>query len=265
MLPVTPMRVWAGPVFCSLIVAVAACNGTAASDPPANGGAGGSAAGTGGTGGAAGSVAGSGGTSGAAGAPSTAMDPAIAAIQAQIDAAAIDKTKAGWRTSLPRPTMVTFTPNVSYFWTLVTSKGELRLKLRPDVAPMHVTSTIYLTRMGFYDTLTFHRIIKGFMAQGGDPLGNGRGSPGYAFSVEVSPNAKHDARGVLSMANAGANTEGSQFFVTFGAQADLDGKYSVFGNLVSGMDALTAIEAAGTAGEGTPGLVTITSATISVE
>jgi peptidylprolyl isomerase len=141
----------------------------------------------------------------------------------------------------------------------------MRLQLLPEVAPMHATSTIYLTLLGFYDTLTFHRIIKGFMAQGGDPLGNGSGSPGYTFAVEVSAAAKHDVRGVLSMANAGANTEGSQFFITFGPQPSLDGKYSVFGKLVSGLEALSAIEAAGTAGEGKPALVTITAATVSVE
>jgi peptidyl-prolyl cis-trans isomerase B (cyclophilin B) len=228
------------------------CNG--ASD---TGGGTGGAAGTGGAGGTGG-----GGTGGA---PAGSGDPAIAMIQAQIDAAHVDRTKAGWRTSLDRPALATFTAGKSYLWTLVTSKGEMRLKLLPEAAPMHVTSTIYLTLLGFYDTLTFHRIIKGFMAQGGDPLGNGRGSPGYAFSVEASPGVKHDARGVLSMANAGANTEGSQFFITFAPQPALDGKYSVFGNLISGMDALSAIEAAGTPGEGTPGLVTITSATVSVE
>jgi peptidyl-prolyl cis-trans isomerase B (cyclophilin B) len=197
--------------------------------------------------------------------PPGGTDPAVSMIQAQIDAAKIDKSSADWRTSLPPPTQATFTAGRTYWWTLATSKGELRLKLLPDVAPMHVTSTIYLTLLGFYDSLTFHRIIKGFMAQGGDPLGNGRGSPGYSFAVEVSNAAKHDARGVLSMANAGAGTEGSQFFITFAAQPNLDGKYSVFGNLVSGMDALAAIEAVGTVGEGKPGPVTITSATISVE
>jgi peptidyl-prolyl cis-trans isomerase B (cyclophilin B) len=195
----------------------------------------------------------------------TGTDPAIAMIQGQIDAAHVDKSSAEWRTSLTRPAVATFTPGRSYLWTLVTSKGELRLKLLPEAAPMHVTSTIYLTLLGFYDSLIFHRIIKGFMAQGGDPLGNGRGSPGYAFAVEVSAAARHDARGVLSMANAGPGTEGSQFFITFAPQPNLDGKYSVFGNLVAGMDTLTAIEAAGTAGEGKPGPVTITSATISVE
>jgi peptidyl-prolyl cis-trans isomerase B (cyclophilin B) len=227
-------------------IAVGACNGAAPG---------------GGAGGAGGSAPGTGGSPGAP----VSSDPALLMIQAQIDAAHVDKSRSDWRTSLPAPTRATFTAERSYFWTLVTSKGELRLKLWPEVAPMHVTSTIYLTLLGFYDSLSFHRIIKGFMAQGGDPLGNGQGSPGYAFAVEVSAAARHDARGVLSMANAGARTEGSQFFITFAPQPSLDGKYSVFGNLVAGMDTLTAIEAAGTVGEGKPGPVTITSATITVE
>jgi peptidyl-prolyl cis-trans isomerase B (cyclophilin B) len=241
------MRAWS--VLLVSLMVIAGCNGGASSDNPGPGG-------SGGAGGAGG---------GGAPAPSGSMDPAVAAIQAQIDAANVDRSKPGWRTSLPRPAVATFTPGKKYLWTLVTSKGELRLQLLPEAAPMHVTSTIYLTLLGFYDTLTFHRIVKGFMAQGGDPLGNGRGSPGYAFSIEVSPTVKHDARGVLSMAHAGANTEGSQFFVTFGPQPNLDGKYSVFGTLIAGMDTLTAIEAAGTVGEGKPALVTITSATVSVE
>jgi peptidyl-prolyl cis-trans isomerase B (cyclophilin B) len=198
------------------------------------------------------------------GAPASAgSDPAITAIDGQIAAASVDKTAAGWRTHLPLPTAVTFTPGRSYLWTLTTDKGELRVKLRPEAAPLHVTSTIYLTRLGFYDSLTFHRIIRGFMAQGGDPVGDGTGGPGYHYSVEAC--AKHDGRGVVSMANAGPNTEGSQFFITFAAQPALDGSYSVFGSVVAGMDTLAAIEAGGTAGEGRPTIVTITSATISVE
>jgi peptidyl-prolyl cis-trans isomerase B (cyclophilin B) len=192
-------------------------------------------------------------------------DPAILAIDGQIAAASVDRTMAGWRTHLPLPTAVTFTPGRSYLWTLATDKGELRVKLRPEAAPMHVTSTIYLTRLGFYDSLTFHRIIRGFMAQGGDPVGDGSGGPGYHYGVEATACARHDGRGVVSMANAGPNTEGSQFFITFAAQPALDGSYSVFGNVVAGTDTLSAIEAGGTAAEGRPTIVTITSASISVE
>jgi peptidyl-prolyl cis-trans isomerase B (cyclophilin B) len=245
------MRACSGLLLSWMCAAAIACNGS--NDTPGSGGSGGS----GGTPPAT--------TAGTGGAPMVTDDPAIAMIQAQIDAARIDRTRPGWRTSLPKPTPPTFTAGRSYFWTLATSKGELRLRLAPDAAPMHVTSTIYLTLLGFYDSLTFHRIIKGFMAQGGDPLGTGRGSPGYSFAIEVSAAARHDTRGVLSMANAGPDTEGSQFFITFGPQPRLDGKYSVFGKLDSGTEALDAIEAVGTAGEGTPGPVTITGATVTVQ
>jgi peptidyl-prolyl cis-trans isomerase B (cyclophilin B) len=105
------------------------------------------------------------------------------------------------------------------------------------------------------------------MAQGGDPLGTGTGGPGYAYGLEASSAAKHDGRGVLSMANSGTDTdtEGSQFFITFAAQPGLDGGYSVFGKLVSGDTTLSAIEAGGTADEGVPVKVTILSATVAVE
>lgn len=193
------------------------------------------------------------------------LDPALAAIQAQVDAQVIDTSLKNWRTKLVKPTVVAFTPGKSYYWLLTTDKGELKLKLRPADAPMHVTSTIYLTMLGFYDTLKFHRIIKGFMAQGGDPLGNGAGGPGYDYKLEATPTAKHDARGVLSMANAGTDTDGSQFFITFAPQPSLDGNYSVFGNLVAGEATLAAIEAGGTVNEGVPVKVKILSATVSVE
>jgi peptidyl-prolyl cis-trans isomerase B (cyclophilin B) len=193
--------------------------------------------------------------------PETALD----AIRAQIAAAHVDQSGTTWRTSLPKPTVVAFTPGRRYFWTLATSKGTLRLQLDPTAAPMHVTSTIYLTLLGFYDGLTFHRIVKGWVAQAGDPLGTGTGGPGYSYAVETSPGARHDARGVLSMAHAGPNTEGSQFFITFVAAPNLDGTFSAFGRLVDGLDTLAAIEQVGTDGEGKPGLVTIDKATVSVE
>lgn len=194
-------------------------------------------------------------------------DPAIAEIQAQIDALKIDKAKPNWRSQLQKPTVVVFTPGRSYFWQFKTDKGDLKIKLRPEVAPMHVTSTIFLTQMGFYDNLTFHRILKGFMAQGGDPLGNGKGGPGYQYALETNQIASHDSRGVLSMANAGPNSEGSQFFITFAPAKFLDGKYSVFGNMVEGDCTLTAIEAGGTVDDnsGSPVIVNILSAKITVE
>ena len=113
---------------------------------------------------------------------------------------------------------------------------------------MHVSSTIYLTRLGFYDGLTFHRVIPGFMAQGGCPTGTGRGSPGYRYDGEFDPNVRHDRAGLLSMANAGPGTDGSQFFITFRDTPHLDGKHTIFGEVKGGMDTLRALEKAGSPG-----------------
>jgi cyclophilin family peptidyl-prolyl cis-trans isomerase len=128
---------------------------------------------------------------------------------------------------------------------MVTNKGPIVIRFMPATAPMHVTNFIYLTKLGFYDGLSFHRVITGFMAQGGDPLGNGMGGPGYAFAGEFAPNVKHDKPGLLSMANAGPNTDGSQFFLTFVATPWLDGKHTLFGEVVEGMDVMKKLEAAG--------------------
>jgi cyclophilin family peptidyl-prolyl cis-trans isomerase len=156
----------------------------------------------------------------------------------------VEEKQGNWRTQLPKPPKLTFTKDATYEWHLKTNKGEMTLKLMPDVAPMHVSSTIYLARLGFYDGLTFHRVIKGFMAQGGDPLGIGRGSPGYAYQGEFDPKVGHSKPGILSMANAGPGTDGSQFFITFGPQPSLDGKHTVFGELTSDVAVLKALEAA---------------------
>ena len=117
---------------------------------------------------------------------------------------------------------------------------------------MHVTNFIYLARMGYFDGLKFHRVIKGFMAQGGDPLGNGGGGPGYQFNGEFNPDVKHDGPGVLSTANAGPGTDGSQFFIMFKAYPSLDGHYSIFGQVEQGLDTLSKLEAAGNPGDGPP-------------
>ena len=129
---------------------------------------------------------------------------------------------------------------------MTTSKGAVRIKLLPDVAPMHVTSFIYLSRLGFYDGLAFHRVIPGFMAQGGCPLGTGTGGPGYKYDPASSATtSKHDRGGLLSMANAGPGTDGSQFFLTFVATPWLDGKHTIFGEVTDGMETLKAIEPLG--------------------
>ena len=179
-------------------------------------------------------------------------DAAISAIDAQIAKTKVDKSKSDWKSHLSKPDKVEFDAKKTYVWVLDTTKGAIEVKLRPDVAPMHATSTIYLTRLGFYDGVVFHRVIKGFMAQGGDPTGTGMGGPGYNYAGEFSPNAKHDKPGTLSMANAGPNTDGSQFFLTFAATPWLDGKHTVFGEVTKGMDVVKAIEAVGADGDGPP-------------
>lgn len=174
-----------------------------------------------------------------------ASDAAIAAIDKFIAEKKIDKSKENWKTTLPKPEKASFDPKASYFWNLKTNKGLIKIKLLQTTAPMHVTSTIYLTRLGFYDGIIFHRVIQGFMAQGGDPLGKGFGGPGYKYDGEFDPKVKHDKPGVLSMANAGPGTDGSQFFITFVPTPPLDGKHTVFGNVVEGMETVKALEKCG--------------------
>ena len=192
-------------------------------------------------------------------------DPAIQQIDQQIAKAAVDKSSASWKQKLTKPEVATFDPARTYFAIMETSKGTMKIKLMPDVAPMHVTSLIYLARLGFYDGLTFHRVIPNFMAQGGDPLGNGTGGPGYAYAGEFSPKAKHDTPGVLSQANAGPNTDGSQFFITVRPTPSLDGRHTVYGKLVDGMDTLKKLEAAGSESGQTSETLTITKVTIQVD
>jgi peptidyl-prolyl cis-trans isomerase B (cyclophilin B) len=162
-----------------------------------------------------------------------------------VQKASIDKSKRDWRLSLPKPSKASFPRDKSYFVKLSTNKGPIEIRLLADVAPMHVTSFLYLTRLGFYDGLAFHRVITGFMAQGGCPRGTGVGGPGYEFDGEFDPKVKHDRGGLLSMANAGPGTDGSQFFLTFVATPWLDGKHTIFGEVVEGQDTLTALERAG--------------------
>ena len=119
---------------------------------------------------------------------------------------------------------------------LNTDKGPIRLKLFADVAPVTVANFVNLIQRGFYDGLKFHRVIADFMIQGGCPHGIGNGGPGYRFEDECSPKARHDKPGVLSMANAGPSTNGSQFFITHTATPWLDGKHTVFGEVVSAAD-----------------------------
>ena len=126
--------------------------------------------------------------------------------------------------------------------TITTNKGTIRIQLHDDEAPKTCANFEKLTGQGFYDGLTFHRVIPEFMIQGGCPQGNGTGGPGYTFEDEFHPELKHDGPGVLSMANSGPDTNGSQFFITHVPTPWLDGKHSVFGRVVEGQDVVDAIQ-----------------------
>ena len=126
-----------------------------------------------------------------------------------------------------------------------TNKGTIRLNLHADKAPVTVASFVNLAQRGYYDGLSFHRVINDFMVQGGCPQGTGTGGPGYQFEDECTPDLKHDKPGILSMANRGPNTDGSQFFLTFLATPWLDGRHTVFGEVVDGMDVVKALEKSG--------------------
>jgi len=126
--------------------------------------------------------------------------------------------------------------------TFATDKGVIRVQLHDDKAPKTCANFEKLAGEGFYDGLTFHRVIDDFMIQGGCPDGDGTGGPGYSFEDEFHADLKHDAPGVLSMANAGPNTNGSQFFITHVATPWLDGKHSIFGRVIEGQNVVDAIE-----------------------
>jgi cyclophilin family peptidyl-prolyl cis-trans isomerase len=130
-----------------------------------------------------------------------------------------------------KPPEMTIDPKKSYTATLHTDKGDIVVKLHADKTPKTVNNFVFLAREGFYNNTIFHRVIKDFMAQAGDPTGTGRGGPGYRFADEFHPSLKHDKPGVLSMANAGPGTNGSQFFITHVPTPWLDNKHSVFGQV----------------------------------
>ncbi len=132
-------------------------------------------------------------------------------------------------------------PKKSYAVKIATNRGDIELELYPQHAPITVNNFVFLTQAGFYDGVTFHRVIEDFVIQGGDPTGTGRGGPGYRFEDEVKDNPLTHERGVISMANAGPGTNGSQFFITHSPQPHLDGKHTVFGRVVKGIDVVDAI------------------------
>ncbi len=157
-------------------------------------------------------------------------------------AAAVDAFLLEDRQFTECPPMV-IDPEKEYTATIVTEKGEIVIDLLPEQAPLAVNSFVFLAQQGWFDGVTFHRVLPGFVAQGGDPSGSGMGGPGYEFDNEVVPELKFDAAGLLAMANSGANTNGSQFFITFAPTPDLDGGYTIFGKVTSGMDVAVSLTA----------------------
>jgi cyclophilin family peptidyl-prolyl cis-trans isomerase/protein-disulfide isomerase len=161
---------------------------------------------------------------------------AYATLQSIVDLIDFDKT-----TYKTCPPMVIDTAK-KYTATIKTTKGDLVIDLYPDKAPLTVNSFVFLARDGYFDGVPFHRVLKDFVAQTGDPLGSGMGGPGYTYVNEIS-DLKFDSEGVVGMANSGADQNGSQFFITYAAQASLDGSYTVFGKLTQGMDVLNTLVA----------------------
>ena len=141
----------------------------------------------------------------------------------------------------PKPPEMTIDPAKTYKITMETDRGDIVLELYPKHAPKTVNNFVFLARQGFYDGLIFHRVINDFMIQGGDPTGSGRGGPGYKFEDETRGNPLKHESGVISMANAGPNTNGSQFFITHSPQTHLDGRHTVFGKVIEGKDVVDAV------------------------
>ena len=133
-------------------------------------------------------------------------------------------------------------PKKCYYALVDTPKGMIELELYPKHAPVTVNNFVFLARQGFYDGVIFHRVISNFVIQGGDPTGTGRGGPGYTFQDECVGNPLKHETGVISMANAGPGTNGSQFFITHSPQPHLNGKHTVFGRVIEGLDVLPQIQ-----------------------
>lgn len=143
-----------------------------------------------------------------------------------------DLDKISYKTCPP----MTVNPKKEYTALLKTTKGDITIKLFADKAPLAVNNFVFLAQEGWYDNVAFHRVLPDFVAQAGDPTGTGFGGPGYTFKNEVSDTLKYDRAGLVGMANSGADTNGSQFFITYGPAETLDGGYTIFGEVTSGMD-----------------------------
>jgi peptidyl-prolyl cis-trans isomerase B (cyclophilin B) len=147
-------------------------------------------------------------------------------------------TEKQWAT----PPDMQIDPKKAYAITMETERGSIELELYPEEAPITVNNFVFLARQGYYDDTQFHRVIPNFVIQGGDPTGTGAGGPGYRFEDELADNPLKHETGMMSMANAGPNTNGSQFFITHSPQPHLDGRHTVFGRVVAGQDVVDSIQ-----------------------
>ena len=155
--------------------------------------------------------------------------------------------------SWDEPPEMTIDPEGQYTAVIKTDRGDMKIRLMPEVAPASVNNFVFLAREGFYDSCTFHRVIPGFVAQGGDPTGTGSGGPGYQFSDEL--NETPFEQGILGMANAGPNTNGSQFYLMLDEASHLTGRYTAFGKIEEGLDVLLALKERDPATASEPGEV----------
>jgi cyclophilin family peptidyl-prolyl cis-trans isomerase len=175
------------------------------------------------------------------GTPSATPRPsASASAAAELCSSKVPKAAAGKKPTFKHAPEMTIDPKATYTATMTTSCGTIEMELYPDVAPIGVNNFVFLARQGFYDGLTFHRIVAGFAVQGGDPAGNGSGGPGYQFQNEISKKVTFADAGMLAYANAGVDTNGSQFFITLAPEPALDptasASYTIFGKVTKGMD-----------------------------
>ncbi len=139
------------------------------------------------------------------------------------------------------PPTMQIDPSKSYEAVFKTENGDIRVRLFADQAPATVNNFVFLARQGYYNNTTFHRVLSGFMAQGGDPTGTGAGGPGYTFEDEFSPDLQFDRPGLLAMANRGPDTNGSQFFITYAPTPHLNGLHTIFGEVVEGTEVLNSL------------------------
>jgi peptidylprolyl isomerase len=168
--------------------------------------------------------------------------PTAAGAPAETAPTAVSAPAAGQQLSYSAPPPMTIDPAKSYTATITTPRGDFVVKLRPDLAPQTVNSFVFLARAGFFNGVTWHRVLQNFMAQGGDPTGTGTGGPGYTIPDEFTDKVKFDKPGIMAMANTGQpNSGGSQFFVTTAPANFLDGKYTIFGEVTQGQDIVNGI------------------------